>query len=261
MTKRSRVFKTTGVILRRIDYGEADRLLTLFTPEYGKIRAIAKGVRRPMSKASGHVELYTVVDFVLSRGRNFHIVTQATLDKPFLGLRDDLQRIGYASHFVELIDRFGVDDEENEPAYHLLIAGLEWLSEPDVDLALVARYYELRMLDVMGYAPSLFDCALSGDPLEARDQFYSVLDGGVVSSRYVNESSHVIPLPLDVFKILRHFSRNSWDNIQGLKIRPHQHHILEKVLHATLTYLLEQRLQSVAFLRKIKYLNPDTDPQ
>jgi DNA repair protein RecO (recombination protein O) len=255
MPDRSRVFKTPAIVLRRSDFGEADVLLTLFTPYYGKIRAIAKAARRPLAKTTGHVELYTLSDMVLSQGRDLHIVTQADLKEPFLMISSDLERIGYASLFAELIDRFSVDNQENQPAFRLLIDGLRWLCESEVDLRLAARYYEFRLLQIMGFAPSLFECAISGKPLEARDQFFSPADGGVVAAEYGMAYSHMIPLPLDVFKILRHFSRHDWEQVKLIKLRPHHHCLLERILHSNLAYLLEQRLQSIAFLRRLASLH------
>lgn len=251
VTDRSRTFKTYAVILRRTDFGEADRLLTLLTPHYGKIRAIAKGARRPTARSAGHVELYTVAEMVIGEGRNLNIITQIELIEPFLPLHDDLNRIAYANLFAELLDRFSVDNEENERAYELLVSGFGWLCETDTDLRLAARYFELRLLDVMGYAPSLFECAVSGEELQPEDQFYSAEDGGVVSPPYAFGHSYMIHLPLNDFKILRHFTRYSWADVKKLRLRPENYFKLEQVLHSTIMYLLEQRLQSVAFLKRI----------
>lgn len=251
MSKAERIFKTPAVILRRSDLGEADRLLTLFTPQFGKIRAVAKGVRRPMARAAGHVELYTVAEMVLAQGRDLNIVTQVELIEPFLPLHNDLHRIGYASLFAELIDRFTVDEQENTAAYALLVSGLSWLCEEGCDLALAARYYELRILDVMGFSPSFFECALCGDDLQPADQYYSVAEGGVICHKHVFNPDTLIGLPLPMFKVFRHFSRSTWETVRTLQLSTVQHHMLERVLHTTLVYLLEQRLQSVAFLRKI----------
>lgn len=255
MSDRSRVYKTQAIILRHLNYGEADLILTLFTPLYGKIRAIAKGSRRPLSKTTGQVELYTLADLVLSRGRDLDIITQAELKEPFLPLRADLERIGYASHFVELIDRFSVDNQENRAAYSLLVSGLQWICEADIDLALAARFYEFKLLEVMGYAPSLVECTISGEKLEPRDHFFSPADGGVVSAHIGAAYSHMLPLSLDVFKILRHFSRSNWEQVKILKPQQRHYRSLERILHANLAYLLEQRLQSIAFLRRLASLH------
>lgn len=259
MSERSRVFGTQAVVLRRSNYGEADRLLTLFTPSYGKLRVIAKGVRRPTARASGHVELYTVIETMLARGQNLHVLTQAELKEPFLTLTTSLERIGYASHFAELIDRFAVDEQENRAAYELLVAGLGWLCESNVDLQLAARFYELKLLDVMGYGPSLFRCAISGELLDPADHFYSPADGGVVAAAYAHHHEELIPLPLDVFKVLRHFSRSQWAQVRTLRLTARHQRVLTQVLHTTLAFLLEQRLQSVGFLRRIMFIHTDAE--
>jgi DNA repair protein RecO (recombination protein O) len=261
---RSRTIKTQAIVLRRVEYSEADFILTLLTPHHGKISAIAKGVRRPTSKLSGHVELYHHLHMLLRQGRNLHIVSQVELRNPFLELGVDLEHIGYASHFAELIDRFTIDNEESTAAFYLLLAGLKWLTEPEVDLRLAARYFEIKLLEAMGYAPALFVCAMSGEQLAASDHFYSAADGGVIAYHLGKEyrqthRNSIFYLPLAVFKILRHFMRHEWPVIRQLQISAAHHATLEQVLHATIAYVLERNLQSIAFLKQVASLH--TDPE
>ena len=251
MPPQMRTYKTSAIILRRSDLGEADRLLTFITPEYGKMRAVAKGVRKPTAKSAGHVELYTLVELVVTQGRDLHIITQAELIEPYLALQNDLKRIGYASLFAELIDRFTVDEMPHPEAFELLKQGLGWLCENGIDLKLASRYYELHLLGTMGYAPTLFDCAMGGEKLTAEDQFYSVLEGGVVCNDHAAGHINMTPLPLPVFKILRHMMRSSWDAVKILQVPPAYHHQIQRLLHHSLIYLLEKRLQSVDFLRRV----------
>ncbi len=262
MSDRSRTLRTKAIVLRRVEFGEADLILTLLTPQQGKISAIARAARRPMAKASGHVELYSLVDMLLAHGSNMYVVTQVDLINPFLAIGDELERMVYASHFVELMDRFTVDDQENRLAFDLLAKGLDWLCDPTTDLRLASRYFELRLLTIMGYAPAVFKCVISGDVLEARDQFYSVVDGGVVSADQVENASGLIPLSLGAFKVLRHFSRNRWEQVNGLVLTPPTHTVLERILLETIAYLLERQLQSIAFLRRIATLaRSQADPE
>lgn len=251
MPPQARTYKTQAIILRRSDLGEADRLLTFITPDRGKMRAVAKGVRKPTAKSAGHVELYTLVELVINQGRDLHIITQAELIEAYLPLQQDLKRIGYASLFAELIDRFTIDEMAHPEAFELLKMGLSWLCEDEIDLKLTSRYYELHLLGTMGYAPSLFDCAIGGEKLTPEDHFYSVLEGGVVCSEHAAGHINMTPLPLPIFKILRHLMRSSWDAVKILQVPPAYHHQLQRLLHNSLIYLLEKRLQSVDFLRRI----------
>src|SRR3990172_2229519 len=140
-----RVYKTEAVVLKRHTLGEADRILTLYTPNFGKIRAIGKGVRRTKSRLGGHVELFTRSALMLAHGQNLDILTQAQTLDSFLPLREDLRRASWALYTIELVDRFTADHIENFPLYRLLVETLHRLCDArDADLTL--HYYELQLL-------------------------------------------------------------------------------------------------------------------
>ncbi len=251
MPRPERVFRTEAVILRRQDFGEADRLLTLLTPEHGKLRAIAKGARKPTARKTGHVELYTLVDMLIARGRELHIVQQAETKEPFLRLREDLLRGSYAAYLVELLDRFTAEQDPGRGEFRLLVQALGWLCDED-DPRLVARYYELRLLELAGFAPALHTCAIGQEPLEPRDQFFSPADGGVVCPDHRAGLDRGLPLSLNALKVLRHLQRQPWHAVRQLQVGGPLHQDLERMMHAYISYLLEQRLQSVEFLRKLR---------
>ena len=140
MPRPERTFRTDAIILRRQDFGEADRLLTLFTPHHGKVRAIAKGSRKPAGRSTGHVELYTRVAMMISYGRELHVVSQADLIEPFLPLRENLERGAYANYVIELLDHFNETEEVNTSLYRLLDSTLARLCEPAADLRLVTVF-------------------------------------------------------------------------------------------------------------------------
>ena len=121
---RSRVYGTEAIILRRTDYGEADRLLTLMTPNLGKLRVIAKGARKITSRKAGHIEMFTRVQLLLARGRTFDIVSQAETIEAHRQLREDLLRGGYAHYLGELTDQFTQEGSEDPALYDLLANGM-----------------------------------------------------------------------------------------------------------------------------------------
>ncbi|MFQ5342424.1 MAG: DNA repair protein RecO, partial [Anaerolineae bacterium] len=123
--RRQRLYRTPAIVLKRQDFGEADRILTLFTPAHGKLRVIAKGVRKTTSRKSGHVELFTYSNLLIAKGRNLDIVTQAEMIRPFRGLRQELPRISYAYYIAELVEKFTKEDDENRPLFDLLLATLQ----------------------------------------------------------------------------------------------------------------------------------------
>ncbi|MBN2304800.1 MAG: DNA repair protein RecO [Anaerolineae bacterium] len=251
MPRPERTFRTQAVILRRQDFGEADRLLVLLTPEHGKLRAIAKGARKPLARQTGHVELFALADMLLARGRNLFIVTQAETKEPFLPLRDDLVRATYANHLVELLDRFTAEQDTGHEEFTLLVAALGWLCE-DVDPRLVARTYELRLLGLAGFAPSLHTCGIGQEPLEPQDQFFSAMDGGVICPDHYAGLTRGRPISLNALKALRYLQTRPWETIRVLNLTGPLHLEIEHLMLAYITYLLEQRLQSVEFLRRLR---------
>lgn len=177
--RRQRSFRVQAIVLRHRDYGETDRMLVLFTLERGKLTAIAKGVRKLHSRKAGHLEPFTQVNLQLARGRDLMIITQAETIEAFLPLREDLRLPTYASYVVELLDRFTYEEGENRAIYRTLMHTLTRLCSFD-DPDLVVRYYELRLLDLSGFRPQLFDCAGCDAEIQAQDQYFSAERGGIL---------------------------------------------------------------------------------
>ncbi len=254
MPGTERSFRTDAVVLKRQDFGEADRLLTLLTPEHGKFRAIAKGVRKPIARNTGHVELFALVDMQIARGRELHIVTQAETRESFLPLREDLERATYANYLAELLDRFTAEQDASRAEFDLLVQALAWLCTAD-DPRLAARLYEMRLLELAGFAPTLHQCAIGQEALEAQDQFFSPPDGGVICQQHYVAVQRGMPLSLTAFKMLRYLQTRSWDVVRVLHVNAALHNELERHMLAYITYLLEQRLQSAEFLRRLRREN------
>lgn len=253
------VYRTEGIVLRRHDLGETDRILTVYTRDRGKIRAVAKGVRKPSSKKAGHVELFVRADMLLAEGRSLDVLTQVEMLDPYLPLRDDLMRASYAAHIVELVDAFTEEADESRPIYALLRDGLTWVAHTD-DLQRTARYFELRMLDLGGYRPELFRCVVCERALEAVDQFYSTSEGGVVCPDCGAHTPRLRSLSLKALKVLRYMQKNSIDVVEQVTLSAPVQIEAERLLHDVLTYHLERRLKSAVFLERLRRENTPPAP-
>src|SRR5512134_1529734 len=121
MTTGDRSITSEAIVLRHNDWGEADRLLWLYTRKHGKLRAVAKGVRKSRSRKAGHLEPFTRVSLLLARGRESLLITQAEAVEPYLSLRNDLLKTTQALYVLELIDRFTYEEGENRSLYRLLV--------------------------------------------------------------------------------------------------------------------------------------------
>ena len=252
--RASRSFRVEAVVLRHADWGEADRLITLFSLELGKIRAVAKGVRKPRSRKAGHLEPFTRVNLLLARGRDMYIVTQAETLAAFPLLENaarDLLRTTYASYVVELLDRFTYEEGENPSLYRLLNETLQRLvGEPDRDL--VVHYFEIRLLDLVGYRPQLFRCLGCGEEIQPENQYFSAGQGGVLCPRCGPLHPGSQPISMTALKYLRHFQRSSFADAQRVQLTPEINREIEQIVQHYLTYLLERGLNTPAFLRRLR---------
>jgi len=253
MSGRPRVYRTEAIVLRRMNLGEADRLLTLFSPDQGKLRVVAKGVRRPGSRKAGHLEPFTQVKLLLARGRELDIITQAESLDLFPGIQKDLELLGQAAYMVELLDRFTVEEGESRPLYLLLTEALGLLESGAPSEALV-RYFELRMLDLVGYRPELFRCLGCGNEIRPQDQFFSADAGGVLCPVCGKGQDSVQPISLQALKVLRHYQRSPLKAALAPSVSPLVHAELDKLMLHYLTFQLERDLNAPAFLDRVRAL-------
>jgi len=251
MTGNERSLKTEAVVLRHSDWSEADRLLTIFTRYRGKLRAIAKGVRKLNSRKAGHLEPFTLVDLMLARGRDFWIVTQAEMVESFSHLREDLALTGAASYLIELMDRFTYEEQENHLLYQVLEESLKRLDGGD-DVFVTTRYFELRLFDHLGYRPQLANCVNCGKEIKPEDQFFSFDKGGILCPSCGSRANQANPISLNALRYLRHFQRSSYPAVKNLKIPAAIRQEMEILIREFITYLLERGLNTPAFIQATK---------
>ena len=235
-----RVYSTEAIILRHQDLGEADRIITVFTPRFGKLRVVAKGVKRPRSRLAGHLDSLCEVNLLLARGRNLDIVTQAQVTDQFLALRRSLSRIAQGLYAAELVNCFMADNMAHPAVYHLLQATLAHLATPSPN-SLVLRRFEMRLLEETGYRPQLQQCLACGDDIAGDAAYFSASGGGVLCRGCRATEAVVRPPSSAALQLLRSLqarqgariaaSRESADEVEGV-LRQYLLHLNERELHA-----------------------------
>jgi DNA repair protein RecO (recombination protein O) len=249
--RRQRLYRTEAIVLKRRDYGEADRVLTVFTPDHGKLVLLGKGVRKTLSRKAGHVELFSHATFLVAKGRTWDLVTQAETIEPNLGLRDDLLRTSYAFYVAELLDGFTEERDSHPPLFRLLQQTLARLTG-QADPRTVARFYELRLLALAGFQPQLFHCVECQEPLEPLTNYFSAADGGVLCPRHGEGRVGSERLALPLFKTLRFMQTREWETVARLNLSDGVQAELGRLLQSYIVYQLERNLRSVAFLHSLQ---------
>jgi DNA repair protein RecO (recombination protein O) len=249
--RRQRSLRLEAVVLKHSDWGEADRLVWLFSREQGKLKAIAKGARKPRSRKAGHLEPFTRVSLQVARGRDLPIITQAETLEAYLPLREDLLRTTFAAYAVELLDRFTFEEGEHQALYRLLADTLDRLCQP-LDSDLTVRYYEMRLLDLVGFRPQLFACTNCNREIIAEDQFFSAAQGGVLCPNCGPLFPGAVPVAMPELKVMRHCQRSSFQEAARLPLTPALNRQVEALMQHYLTYLLEQKLNTPPFLQRAR---------
>jgi DNA repair protein RecO (recombination protein O) len=256
MSNRQRVYRSHAVVLRRRDFGDADRILTVFTPNYGKLELIAKGVRKTTSRKAGHLELFGHSVLLIAQARTWDIVTEAVSVESFPGVRTDLDKISQANYISELIDCFSENGDENLPVWDLLILTLQELNQLQSadNIRLLQHWFELSLLSLVGFQPQLFQCLNCDEELEPVSNYISLIEGGVLCPNCGQGRRDLEVIEADVLKVLRFLQSRPWAAVRQITIRPHILRQVDNLLYRYLVTVLERQLKSVDFMRRLQLM-------
>lgn len=251
MAAISRLYKTDAIVLSRFELGEADRVLTLLTPHLGKLKAIARGVRRPTSRLGGSLEPFAELHLVLARGRTFDVVTQATIEHAWLRLREALESTAVAWYVAELADR-AIEERHEAFAIYALLRRAYALLDAGMAPGRVARWFEMRLADELGIRPELERCVECERPLEPGEPMLWVPSlGGVLCPRHPEPPAERIRLSPSALKLLRAYKRADIEALANLRLPPKVESEVEQAMRMHLRHHLEREPRSRAFLDEV----------
>ncbi len=259
MTK-PRNYQTEAIIIKKTKLGEADSILTFYTPHLGKIQGFAKSLRKTKSKMAGHLELLTHSLVSLARGRNIDTITGAQTIDSFLPLKSDLELTSYALYATELVNQFTADNAEDYPLFELLLETLHRLCQVGNNEP-VLRYFELHLLERAGYRPQLEQCVSCHAPLRAVTNSFCPSAGGMLCPKCRQSQPYSYPLSAEAQKGLQLLQNSDYDTASGLKISPELSRQLEMVMRNYLRYLLEREVKSAAWLDTLRGQTKQATPR
>ena len=235
------LYRDEGVVLRTTKLGEADRIVTLLTRTHGKVRAVAKGVRRTKSRFGGRLEPFMRVDLLIAEGRSLDVISQAESIAAYGGaIATDFDAYGAASTIVETIDK--LVDTENEQVgeqYGLLIAALAALARHTHDPKAIGSSYVMRALALAGWTPRLDGCVVCGRP---QNDYLSIPAGGTMcATDHTPEAQRVDASALTQFKAL---VAGDWSVLDAGTLEPSTERLVEEWGE----YYLERPIRSLRLL-------------
>jgi len=245
-------YSDRAVVLRKLDYGEADRIFTLLTRTHGKVGAIAKGVRRPESKLGPSLELYGHIDVLLAKGRGDLDVVAQVQRVPGYRIEGNVETMSHAALIAELAERVCEDRHPVDGVYELTVMALYELAR-ETDPRRASAYFLMAALDLLGYAPQLAACVSCEKPLPAKPAAFSAEAGGFLCDGCALPMMSLVPLP--AIKVLRLMAAGDLETYRRLKLDMALMSSIEGVLTTQLEHHLDRRLKSLQFLHQMRAIS------
>ena len=236
--------KTRGVVIKRINYGEADKILTIFTERFGKVKAIAKGVRKISSKMAGNLEPFNLINLQLHEGKTFFTVTGAEIVECYDCDRQ-LSISSRAVYTAEIIDKIFAEEEKNITAFELLIESLRNIAKSKNGLVL--RLFELKILEQAGFRPDLEHCAHCKNKLKSGENYFNENTGEILCADCAN-SNIDLQLNDEVIKLLRILQKEGMNICDKIKCESRYVQAAENIIDKWLENALEKELKSKKYL-------------
>lgn len=244
--------KTQGFVLRRDDLRETSVILTVYTRDFGKLKLITKGVRSPEQRSLSSYELFALDEIVFyeKRKKNIFFLSQCELIKFFPKVRESLERISYATYFIELLDRVTVVGEGSPTLYRLLENCMELLSTK-ASPKRVARIFEIKLLSALGFMPRLASCVNCDSGLEQARARFSLSCGGVLCETCFAKDRHARPILPGTINFIARINDLPFDKLKNIKVAKRVGGEVETFLKSFINYHLDIRPRSMEFIGKV----------
>lgn len=246
-------FRTSAIVIKTLDYGESDRIITFYTSDFGKIKGIAKGAKRSRRRFSNALELFTHSRLIFFDKRESGLVRIEGCDivSTFPTIREDIRKIAFGCYLVELVDEMTAEREPNPHLFSTVTAFLSLLNEGQAE-AQILRIFEARLLSLLGYRPELTRCLRCGETLERAGQaHFSVTKGGLLCGKCSQGYGDLIPASLGTAKILHLAMEMDLSKVGRLKFTKQALQEGEAILSQFIQYQINKDLKSRKFLKDL----------
>lgn len=248
---QARNYQVEAIVIRKIKLGEADRILHLYTPDKGQIAAVAKGVRRPRSRMSGHLELLTHSRIALVRGRNLDTIVGCQTIDGFLSLKSHLYRGSYGLYAAEMVGQFTPQGVGDPALFSLFHDTLHHFCE-DENLAKVNQFFELQLLSLEGYRPQLRTCLHCGRQVEGSPGVFMLDAGSIVCPACYHGEPWGYPLSEASLGVLQFIQEHDLASVVQLDLEDTELHQPERMIRSYMEYILGRKLKAAYWVETVQ---------
>lgn len=241
-------YKTTGIIIGKRDFGEADKILIVFSEDLGKIQIKAKGLRRALAKMAGYLEMFNYVNLELVKGRTFFIVIGAELIDGFSDVKKDFEKIGLYYYFCEIMDKILDEGVRHKNTFAFLLGVLDKLKDKDFDRLLLTLFFELNILSYLGFKPEFLVCVGCRDDIWGHKFYFSQEKGGVLCETCAESDLLASPLSPNGLKLMRLVLTHSLDFLGQVKMDKAIPQEVKNINGFFIEHILGRELKSKKFM-------------
>lgn len=245
------VSKTQGIVIKHTNLGEADKILTILTRNKGKIKAIAKGCRKPRSSLLSSSEIFTFSEFVMYKGKSFYHISSAETRETFYNIRKDLLKLSYATFFLELGDYVTDEDIQSERLFLLLAKTLYYLSTDYISVGIISLAFQLKVMSLSGFRPHLENCVHCGKKKDNIERF-SISLGGILCQECLACDAKAYKIVQSAIEILKILLNTEISRLNSIKIDNTIFNQLDRIIKDFVANHLEKQFKSLEFLDEIK---------
>ena len=247
------LYKTEGIVLKSTEYEEADKIVTIYTKNYGKITAIAKGVRKTKSKFGSSLEILTYSMFLFYKGRNIDIVSQVEILESFFTASKEVIKFAFAANCVEIVNKLTEEREINIGLFNLLKETLHCLRKTN-DPKLLTLSFKWQTMSLLGYRPALSQCCRCNKSVkDQKEMCFNIREGGLVCNNCIAEDKvECINVSLYFVKLLRKILITHLSTISNATIPDTKMKELEKITNIYVSYHSEKSFKTDEFLKSLK---------
>ncbi|ADU29872.1 DNA repair protein RecO [Evansella cellulosilytica] len=246
--------KVEGLVIRTNDYGETNKIVTIFTRENGKIALMARGAKRPKSRFASSAQIFVYGIFIYQSSTGIGTLSQSDVIDSFRDVRSDLKLTAHGAYIVELIDRLTEDRERNPFLFELLYQTFQFLNE-GLDPEILTRIFETKMLHVAGVTPVLTQCTSCGS--ESEFYVFSMKQAGLLCGRCQYEDPNHIKVNIAVIKLLRLFQQLDIQRLGKVNVKQETKKQLKEILSYYYDEFVGIHLKSKRFLDQVDRLYPN----
>jgi len=235
------VYKTQGIILKRKNFREDDRIFTVFTKDFGKLDLMARGTRKIKSKLAGSLEPFFLVNLMFAKGRNFDQITASEIIQSFINIRQSSYSLKVAGYLAEMVNQFTKLGHRDEKIFYFLKKNLEYLNKKTFK---PSHYFiqalSSQFISLLGFRPELYICTNCHKKITLEKNYFSYKKGGITCPQCQDNMKEAVPIGNSAIKLMRLFLEKDLDQVSKIKYNKNLHQETKNIINDFLRYHLER---------------------